>query len=61
MTDSPLKPHFFESENESPDALFYAHARMVVHIRDYAASACALVTTSMSRRAGSRHAMATAR
>ncbi len=39
MDESPFKPHFFEREDESPDALFYAQARLLVHIDDYAIEA----------------------
>ena len=39
MTESPFKPHFFEREDESPDALFYAQARLLVHIDDHAIEA----------------------
>ena len=39
MTDSPFKPHFFEREDESPDAMFYAQPRLLVHIDDYAIEA----------------------
>ncbi len=39
MNDSPLKPHFFEREDDSPDAYFYAQARMLVHIDDAAIEA----------------------
>ncbi len=39
MTESPFKPHFFEREDKSPDALFYAQARLLVHIDDYAIEA----------------------
>ena len=39
MTDSPFKPTFFEREDESPDALFYAQARLLVHIDDGAIDA----------------------
>lgn len=39
MDESPFKPHFFEREDESPDALFYAQARLLVHIDDDAIEA----------------------
>lgn len=39
MTESPFKPHFFEREDESPDALFYAQPRLLVHIDDHAIEA----------------------
>ena len=36
MTESSFKPQFFEREDESPDALFYAQARLLVHIDESA-------------------------
>ena len=39
MTESPFKPTFFEREDDSPDALFYAQARLLVHIDDGAIEA----------------------
>lgn len=39
MTDSPFKPSFFEREDESPDPLFYAAPRLLVHIDDHAIEA----------------------
>jgi SAM-dependent methyltransferase len=39
MTESPLKPEFFEREDESPDPAFYEQARLLVHIDDYAIEA----------------------
>lgn len=39
MDDSPFKPSFFEREDESDDALFYALPRMVAHIDEYAIEA----------------------
>jgi SAM-dependent methyltransferase len=39
MDESPFKPHFFEREDESPDAMFYAQARLLVHIDDQAIEA----------------------
>jgi SAM-dependent methyltransferase len=39
MTESPLKPHFFEREDESPDATFYWESRLVAHIDDHAVEA----------------------
>ena len=39
MTESPFKPNFFEREDDSPDALFYAQPRLLVHIDDYAIEA----------------------
>ena len=39
MEESPFKPHFFEREEDSPDAYFYAQARMLVHIDDHAIEA----------------------
>ena len=39
MTESRLKPHFFEREDDSPDPLFYAEPRLLVHIDDYAIEA----------------------
>ena len=35
----PLEPHHFQREDESPDALFYAAPRLLVHIDDYAIEA----------------------
>jgi SAM-dependent methyltransferase len=39
VTESPFKPTFFEREDDSPDALFYAQARLLVHIDDGAIEA----------------------
>jgi SAM-dependent methyltransferase len=39
LEESPLKPHFFEREDESPDARFYEQARLLVHIDEYAIEA----------------------
>ena len=39
MTESPFKPTFFERDDESPDALFYAQARLLVHIDEHAIEA----------------------
>jgi SAM-dependent methyltransferase len=39
MTDSRLKPSFFEREDESDDSIFYAEPRLLVHIDDYAIEA----------------------
>jgi SAM-dependent methyltransferase len=36
IMESPFKPHFFEREDELPDAAFYEHARLLVHIDDHA-------------------------
>jgi SAM-dependent methyltransferase len=35
----PFEPHHFEREDESPDTLFYAMPRLLVHIDDYAIDA----------------------
>jgi SAM-dependent methyltransferase len=39
VSESPFQPHFFEREDESPDALFYAQARLLVHIDEHAIAA----------------------
>lgn len=39
MSDSPLKPSFFEREDPTDDAGFYAQPRLLVHIDDYAIEA----------------------
>jgi len=39
MTESPFKPHFFERQDDSPDAYFYIQPRLVTHIDDYAIEA----------------------
>lgn len=39
MDEGPFKPSFFEREDESHDALFYALPRMVAHIDEYAIEA----------------------
>ena len=39
MEESPFKPQFFEREDESPDTAFYEHARLLVHIDEYAIAA----------------------
>jgi SAM-dependent methyltransferase len=36
MTDSRLKPSFFEREDESDDSIFYAEPRLLVHIDEHA-------------------------
>ena len=51
MNESPLKPEFFEREDDSPDAYFYAQARMLVHIDEYAIQAAAASTPSCCRNA----------
>lgn len=39
VSESSLKPHFFEREDESPDPLFYREPRLLVHIDDPAIDA----------------------
>jgi hypothetical protein len=39
VAESPLKPHFFERVDESPDGEFYVEPRLLVHIDDYAIEA----------------------
>ena len=52
MDESPFKPHFFEREDESPDALFYAQARLLVHIDDYAIEAASRLYGKLLPRRG---------
>ena len=52
MDESPFKPHFFEREDESPDALFYAQARLLVHIDDYAIEAASRLYGELLPRRG---------
>lgn len=52
MTESPLKPHFFEREDDSPDALFYAQPRLLVHIDDYAIEAASKLYSELLPRRG---------
>jgi SAM-dependent methyltransferase len=39
MTESRLKPSFFQREDESDDAIFYTEPRLLVHIDEYAIEA----------------------
>lgn len=38
-TESPFKPHFFERQDDSPDAWFYVQPRLVTHIDEHAIEA----------------------
>ena len=39
MTESALKPSFFQREDESDDSIFYTEPRLLAHIDDYAIEA----------------------
>ncbi len=52
MDDNPLKPEFFERQDESPDSDFYAVPRLVVHIDDYAVEAASRIYTELLPRNG---------
>ena len=39
MSESSFKPEFFQRQDESPDAMFYAAPRLLVHIDEYAIAA----------------------
>ena len=39
MTESALKPSFFQREDESADSIFYEQPRLLVHIDEYAIEA----------------------
>jgi len=43
MSEAELKPAFFERQDPSPDALFYAEPRLVTHIDDHAIAAASKV------------------
>ena len=52
MPASVFKPAFFEREDESPDAAFYAEPRLVTHIDDYAIAAARQLYAELLPRGG---------
>lgn len=52
MSEAELKPAFFERQDPSPDALFYAEPRLVTHIDDHAIAAASHVYARLLPKGG---------